>query len=268
MAINPQAQNKKINVIVIGAHPDDCDLKAGGTAIKFALMGHNVMFVSLCNGDAGHYKYGRKKLAKLRKAESKEAGRRLGVKYIVLGHHDCELMPDLKVRREVIKLIRKWNADIVIGPRPNDYMADHRNTATSIQDAAYLVIVPHTVPGSPALIKNPLFVYCEDSFEKPLPFSPDIVVDISEVFEKKVYAMSAHESQFFDWLPWTNWQPLKDGELVIVPTDQKERDDWFQRKMAKWLGKNGKYYESFEICEYGMQPSEEDIKRLFPMIGK
>jgi LmbE family N-acetylglucosaminyl deacetylase len=268
MAINSHAQNKAINVIVIGAHPDDCDFRAGGTAIKFAQMGHNVMFVSLCNGDAGHYKYGRKKLAGIRKAEAQEAGRRFGVKYVVLDHHDCELLPDLKVRQEIIKLIREWKADIVIGPRPYDYHADHRSTATAIQDAAYLVIVPHTVPGTPALQSNPLFLYHEDSFEKPLRFTPDIVVDISDVFEKKIYALSAHESQFFDWLPWTNWQPLKDGEVVMMPKDEKERDAWFQRKMAAWLGKSGKFYEYFEICEYGMQPSEDEIKNLFPILGK
>ena len=49
------SQEKKINVVVIGAHPDDADTSTGGTAIKFAKMGHNVLFVSLTNGDAGHY---------------------------------------------------------------------------------------------------------------------------------------------------------------------------------------------------------------------
>lgn len=261
-AFSLYAQEKKLNILVIGAHPDDCDIDAGGTAIKYAQMGHNVMFVSLCNGDAGHYKYGRKKLAKIRKAEAQEAGRRFGVKYIVLDHHDCELMPDLKVRREVIKLIREWNADIVIGPRPNDYMADHRSASTIVQDAAYLVIVPHTVPNVPALKKNPVFLYCEDTFKKPLPFSPDIVVDISDVLEKKFYAMSAHKSQFFDWLPWTK------GELDQVPVGEKERLAWLIEKRSIGSGNKAKYYEAFEICEYGKQPSSEEIRILFPMIGK
>ena len=256
------AQEKVINIVIVGAHPDDCDIDAGGTAIKFAQMGHRVMFVSLCNGDAGHYKYGRKKLANIRKAEAEEAGKRFGVKYVVLNHHDCELLPDLKLRQEVIKLIREWNADIVIGPRPYDYMADHRSTATVAQDAAYMVIVPHCVPSVTALKKNPLFLYCENTFKKPLPFSPDIVVDISDVVEKKVYAMSAHESQFFDWLPWTN------GEWEMVPKGEKERLDWLLEKRSIGSGNKAKNYEAFEICEYGRQPSEEEIKILFPMIGK
>jgi LmbE family N-acetylglucosaminyl deacetylase len=262
IAFTMKAQEKPLNIVVFGAHPDDCDNDAGGTAIKFVHMGHHVMFVSLCNGDAGTYKYGRRKLAGIRRKEAQEAGKRFGVKYIVLNHHDCELMPDLKLRHEVIRLIREWNADIVISPRPNDYMADHRSTATVVQDAAYMVIVPHCVPCVPALKKNPLFLYCEDNFKKPLPFSRDIVVDISDVLKEKIYAMSAHKSQYFDWLPWTN------GELEKVPKGEKERLDWLFEKRSIGPDNKPKYYEAFEICEYGRQPSKDEIKSLFPMIGK
>ena len=145
-----RAQDQKINVVVIGAHPDDCDLDAGGTAIKFAQMGHHVLFVSVTNGDAGHFNKGGVVLAKIRKAEAEEAGKRFGVTYKVLDNHDGLLMPDLKVRSELIRLIREWKADVVIGPRPYDYHPDHRNTAIAIQDAAFMVIVPNIVPETPA----------------------------------------------------------------------------------------------------------------------
>ena len=72
------SQNEKINVIVFGAHPDDCDIDTGGTAILLAKLGHNVKFVSLTNGDAGHYAMGGGELAKIRIAEAKEAGKGLG----------------------------------------------------------------------------------------------------------------------------------------------------------------------------------------------
>ena len=140
---------KKINVVVIGAHPDDCDIDAGGTAALFAKAGHNVLFVSLTNGDAGHFEKGGGALAKIRRAEAQEAGKRFEVKYIVLDNHDGELMPTLNIRLDVIRLIRQWNADVVIGPRPNDYHPDHRNTAVLIQDAAYMVIVPNIAPDTP-----------------------------------------------------------------------------------------------------------------------
>ncbi|MFY9153894.1 MAG: PIG-L family deacetylase [Prolixibacteraceae bacterium] len=271
------AQDQKISVVVIGAHPDDCDLDAGGTAIKFAKMGHRVLFVSATNGDAGHFNKGGAALAKIRKAEAEEAGKRFGITYKVLENHDGLLMPDLNLRLQLIRAIREWNADVVIGPRPYDYHPDHRNTAIAIQDAAFLVIVPNIAPETPALKKNPVFLYTEDRFKKPNPFSPDIVVDISDVFEQKIYAVSAHQSQFFEWLPWLA------GELAVVPQTESDRLKWLaeNRKgnisaemkagLSKWYGDKAdkvKYAEAFEICEYGSYPTDEDIKRIFPMLGK
>lgn len=272
------SQEKKINVVVIGAHPDDADISTGGTAIKFANMGHNVLFVSLTNGDAGHYKMGGGHLAKIRRAEAEEAGKRLGVTYKVLDNHDGELMPTLDVRLQVIRIIREWNADIVIGPRPNDYHPDHRNTAIVLQDAAFMVVVPNIASDTPALKKNPVFLYTQDRFQKPYPFIPDIAIDISDVFEQKIYGMSAHKSQFFEWLPWLS------GKLDNLPKDEAEKQKWLQdtgkrfitdnmrQSLINWYGMNRAMKitdaESFEICEYGKQPTQEEIKELFPMLGK
>ena len=178
-------QNNKLNIVVIGAHPDDPDVVAGGTAIKFARLGHNVLFVSVSNGDAGHYKMGGGTLAKVRAAEAQEAGKRFGVTYKVLSNHDGELLPEINIRFQIIRLIREWNADVVIGPRPYDYHPDHRNTAILVQDAAYMVIVPNIVPDTPPLKKNPVFLYVQDRFQKPIPFHPDIAVDISDVYLKR-----------------------------------------------------------------------------------
>ncbi len=271
------SQVEPLNVIVFGAHPDDCDIDTGGTAILFAQMGHRVKFVSLTNGDAGHYAMGGGELAKIRIAEAKEAGKRFGVEYTVLDNHDGELMPTLANRLKVIREIRKWNADIVIAPRPNDYHPDHRYTGILIQDAAYMVIVPNVAPEVPPLQKNPVFLYSEDRFQKPSPFEPDIAVITDAVFEQKIYAMSAHESQFFEWLPWTS------GNLDKVPKDSTARlemlANWrssvpnktMMECLKKWYGDKAastKHVEGFEICEYGKQPSDEEIKRLFPMLKK
>lgn len=271
------AQQTPVNVIVFGAHPDDCDIDAGGTAILFAKMGHNVKFVSLTNGDAGHHEKGGGALAKIRIAEAIEAGKRFGVEYEVLDNHDGELMPTLENRLKVIRRIREWNADIVIAPRPNDYHPDHRYTGILIQDAAYMVIVPNVAPEVPPLKKNPVFLYSADGFQKPNPFAPDIAVRIDDVIDQKIYAMSAHKSQFFEWLPWTM------GILDQVPTGEKERLEWLGKtwrsymdnkavkdRLTKWYGDKAtsvKYAEGFEICEYGKQPSDEEIKQLFPMLG-
>lgn len=272
------SQDNSLNIVVIGAHPDDADVTTGGTAIKFAKLGHNVLFVSVTNGDAGHYAEGGGALAKRRRNEAMEAGKRYGVIYQVLDNHDGELMPDLNVRLDIIRLIRKWNADVVIGHRSNDYHPDHRNTAILIQDAAFMVIVPNVAPDTPPLKKNPVFLFTQDRFQKPYPFRPDIAVDISDVYEQKIYGVAAHQSQFFEWLPWLA------GRLDEVPKDEKTQLEWLGKQwkreitpeirtsLVKWYGEEkgnkATIVEAFEISEYGRKPNDEEIRQLFPMLGK
>src|SRR6202162_5810525 len=196
------AQSGKIRVIAFGAHPDDCDIRAAGTAALFAKMGNAVKFVSVTNGDAGHQSMSGAVLAQRRLAEAKESARRLGIEYEVLNNHDGELLPTLEVRKKIIRQIRRWNADVVLAPRPNDYHPDHRYTGVLVQDAAYMVIVPSFCPDVPALRKNPVFLYTEDGFKKPNPFEPDVVVPIDPVLEQKVACVDALESQFYEWNPW------------------------------------------------------------------
>ena len=271
------AQNTPLRIIMIGAHPDDCDQDGGGTAILFAKMGHAVKFVSVTNGDAGHQDIGGAALANRRYAEAQEAGKRFGVTYDVLPNHDGELVPSLDVRLQIIRKIREWNADIVFAPRPNDYHPDHRYTGVLVQDAAYMVGVPNIAADVPPLKKNPVFVYFQDHFQRPNLFRPDVAIDISSVFDQKVHALDAHESQFYEWLPWIG------GYLNEVPKDKAARKKWLasnrsgrinpavRASLEKWYGtsaSNVKYAEAFEVCEYGSQPSEDDLRRLFPMLGK
>lgn len=275
LVIQAAGQNAPIRVIAFGAHPDDCDLGAGGLAAKYAAHGDRVKFVSLTNGDAGHQAQHGAELARRRRAEAQEAGRRIGIEYEVLDNHDGKLMPTLDNREQVIREIRQWKADIVIAPRPNDYHPDHRYTGVLVQDASYMVIVPAIVPGTPALPRNPVFLYYSDRFTRPQPFRPDIVIAIDDVFDKKINMLDAHVSQFYEWLPWT------EGELDQVPKDPAARKKWLatwpsaERKMKpewrealeKWYGAHAagvQHAEAFEITEYGRQPSEAEIRRLFP----
>jgi LmbE family N-acetylglucosaminyl deacetylase len=271
------SQDAKLRVIAFGAHPDDCDVRVGGTAAKLAALGHAVKFVSVTNGDAGHQSEGGGALAARRRAEAAEAGRRLGIEeYQTLDNHDGELLPTLEVRNQIIRLIRQWNADVVLGPRPNDYHPDHRYTGVLVQDAAYMVVVPNVCPDTPALRKNPVFMYFQDDFQRPSPFRPDISVAVDDVYEKKVAAMDAHVSQFYEWLPWV------DGRLQEVPKDRAERLKWLstwrynditpaiRASLVKWYGAERgskvREVEAFEICEYGRQPNEAELRKLFPMV--
>ncbi len=277
LASTVSAQNTKIRVLVFGAHPDDCDISSGGLAALYVAGGHAVKFVSLTNGDKGHQAMGGGELAQRRHKETQEVARRLGVEYEVLDNHDGELLPTLENRLQVIKRIREWKADVVIAPRPNDYHPDHRYTGVLVQDASFLVIVPNILSSVPALENNPVFLYTRDNFQRPNPFRPDIAVDISPVFQKKLDALDAHVSQVYEWLPWID----HDTSVPHSPADRKKwlGNRWLTRSqptpeirqnLEKWYGKERAakvtQAEAFEICEYGKRPTEADILRLFPML--
>src|SRR6478672_10534720 len=132
------ADDGKLRIICFGAHPDDCELQAGGVAAMWAARGHHVLFVSVTNGDIGHWREAGGPLALRRKRESEQAAKILGDTVEILDNHDGELMPTLENRQKIIRLIREWKADIVLSPRPNDYHPDHRYTAILVQDAAYM----------------------------------------------------------------------------------------------------------------------------------
>jgi len=141
-AMSAQQPGDKLRIIAIGAHPDDCESRVGGAAAKWAALGHQVKFVSVTNGDAGHQSQGGGALAMRRRAEAREAGRRLGIaESVTLDNHDGELLPTLEARHQIIRQIRQWNADLVLAPRPNDYHPDHRYTGILVQDAAYMVVL-------------------------------------------------------------------------------------------------------------------------------
>lgn len=266
---------QQLRVIAIGAHPDDCDIKFAGTAAKFAKAGHKVKFLSVTNGDAGHQDEGGGMLAKRRYLETQESARRLGIaEYEVLDNHDGELTPNVEVRKQIIRAIRRWNADIVVAPRPNDYHPDHRYTGVLVQDAAYMVVVPNVTPDVPPLRKNPIFLYYQDHFQKPAPFRPDVAVAIDDIWETKVHALDAHVSQFYEWLPWV------DGILNEVPKDKVARKEWLSKMRTQAIrpevrtSLEARYgaaaaakvvrVETFELCEYGRQPGLDELRAMFP----
>src|SRR5438445_1659584 len=197
-AAPPPADDGKLRIICFGAHPDDCEIQAGGVATRWAAKGHHVKLVSVTDGDIGHWREAGGPLARRRKAEAEHADQILGVTCEVLDIHDGELLPTIENRRLITRLIREWKADIVLSPRPNDYHPDHRYTGVLVQDAAYMVTVPFFCPDTPYLKKNPIFMYYSDRFERPNPFRADIVVALDDVIEKKLDAIDTLVSQFFE----------------------------------------------------------------------
>ncbi len=270
-----------LKIMVIGAHPDDAE-KSGGTMALFTSQGHQVRLVALTNGNAGHQEMGGGPLAQRRIKESNCAAAVIGADYVVLDNDDGQLMPTLENREKVIRLIREFDADIVITHRPNDYHPDHRNTGLLVRDAAYMVTVPNIVAATPHLQKNPLFVYMADRFQKPVAIEPDAVVDIDGVIEKKIDMYHCHESQVYEWLPYNA------GYLDQVPDDPAQRRAWlgtvwkrrtsstadrFREELVELYGPDRgskiEFAEAFEVSEYGSQPSQDELlSKWFPFFGK
>lgn len=272
------AEEAKLRVLCFGAHPDDAEYKAGGVAAKWAAKGHKVKFVSVTNGDIGHWQIAGGPLAQRRTAEVKEAAKKLGIESEVLDIHDGELLPTLENRRTITRLIRQWNADVVMSHRPNDYHPDHRYTGVLVQDAAFMVTVPFFCPDTPALEKNPAFFYYSDGFQKPNPFTPDVIVSIDDVFDKKIDAVHSLPSQAYE-----GGASGSDAFMKPIPKDDAGRRAWasenhgkryaavadrYREALGKWYGgeqaKGVKYAEAFEICEYGRRPTPEELRQLFP----
>lgn len=275
----------KLRIIVFGAHPDDCEIKAGGVAAMWAARGHHVKFVSTTNGDIGHAEMAGGELAKRRTAEVEAAAKVLGIETEVLDIHDGELMPTLENRKTFVRLIREWKADVVMGHRPNDYHPDHRYTGILMQDAAYMVTVKFFCPDVPQLAKNPVFLYLSDGFQKPNPFAPDIIVSIDEVIDQKANALWLLESQIESLWATGNFE-----HIVPVPKEPAAREarrrevnerfarraqsvaDDYRSKLIELYGeqkgKKVRYAEAFELCEYGSRASTERLKELFPFFGQ
>jgi LmbE family N-acetylglucosaminyl deacetylase len=272
------AGDGKLRIIIFGAHPDDAEYRGAGVAMKWAKMGHHVKLVSATNGDIGHWQIAGGPLAQRRTKEVMEVARRLGVTTEVLDIHDGEIMPTLENRRSFTRLIRQWNADIVITNRPNDYHPDHRYTSILVQDSAYMVTVPFFAPDVPPLQKNPVFLYTADRFQKPNPFTADVAVSIDEVIEPTLDALLVMESQIHEG--------GANGNAKLYPADEAARRqrreavrknlarryagaaDAYRPALVKFYGNERgqkvRYAQAFEICEYGRRPSAEELKQMFP----
>jgi N-acetylglucosamine malate deacetylase 1 len=268
-----------LRILAIGAHPDDADIKAGGTAAKWCALGHVVKLVSLCDGSAGHQAEYGPGLAQRRRREAQAAGKVIGASYDVGSFPDGELQPSLDARRLVIRLIRDFRPDLVLTHRPSDYHPDHWYTGLLVQEAAYMVTVPGICPETPHLPRSPVILYFADAFKKPCPFEPHLVVDIGDELDKLVAMLHCHTSQFYEWIPYNA------GYLDQVPEGEPARRKWLLERVRRRLqpladryrslvvatygaerGSRVSTIEAFEVSEYGAPLDAAARARLFPFL--
>ena len=175
---------EQLLVLIIGAHPDDADIKAGGTAARWCAGGHVVRMVSLTDGRAGHHAMPGAELSRRRRAEAQAAAAVIGASYDILDHPDGELDDRLEYRQEVIRLIRSFRPDLIITHRSTDYHPDHRFAGLLVQDASYLLTVPAICPEVPHLAACPVILHFSDTFTRPCRFEPHVVVEIDAEFDR------------------------------------------------------------------------------------
>jgi LmbE family N-acetylglucosaminyl deacetylase len=270
---------QRLRILVIGAHPDDADIKAGGTSAKWCALGHVVRLVSLTNGQAGHQTMHGQELAARRRAEAAAAAAAIGASYEVLDHPDGQLDDRLEFRHEVICLIRSFRPDLIITHRATDYHADHRAAGLLVQDAAYLLTVPAICPQVAHLPACPVILYVSDAFTRPNRFEAHVVVDIADELDRVVAMLHCHQSQFYEWLPFNACY------LDEVPVGDKARREWLAERLRRRIepladrfrdvvirtygperGARMRTIEAFEVSEYGAPLDAQARARLFPFL--
>ena len=240
-----------LRILIIGAHPDDADIKAGGTAAKWCALGHVVRLVSLTNGQAGHQSMYGPELARRRRPRPRPPRAVIGATYEVLDLPDGELDDRLEYRHRVIRLIRTFRPDLILTHRSTDYHPDHRFTGLLVQDASYLLTVPAICPDVPHLRRAPVILYFSDAFKKPCRFEPHVVVDIEDEFDRMVGMLHCHQSQFYEWLPYNA------GYLDQVPTEDADRRSWLADRLGRRARPLADRYRELVVRTYGAGPASE-----------
>lgn len=270
---------KDLRVMVVAAHPDEADMYAGGSAALFAEYGAAVKFLSITNGDAGHYEIGGMQLARRRWEEAQQAARCLGIQeYEVLNEHDGELYPTMAVRNQVIERVRRWAPDVLIGFHPDGWgHPDNRNAGKALADAASFIGIPNVLPNIPAVKKRVLCLWMWDYSTMGI-HRHDLAFDVTQTVEKKLLACDAHATQFYEFAPWSrgffhevpeSWEDKRTfilkywAEFFYTQDSQHESlVQWYGDERARGIA----YAETFQIAPYGFQPNKEDLIRMFPML--
>lgn len=270
-----------LKLLILGAHPDDAEYHAGGLAATYRELGHAVRMVSATDGSAGHHLKSRVEMAQIRRQEATAAASVIGAEYDVWEYPDGQLLPELDLRWRVIQEIRRFAPDLVLTHRPYDYHPDHRALGQAVQDASFLVTVPHIVPEVPALRRDPVVGYLPDLFTRPIPLQADVVLDITERIDTVTRMLACHRSQCFEWLPY-----LAQAE-ELVPRDPSAEHAWlrawylrqirpradrFRQQLIatygpEWGGRI-EFAEVFEISQYARPLDDAERQRLFPFIPR
>ena len=252
-----------LTFLMIGAHPDDMDLRASGLAMHLIEQGHKAVFLSVTNGNAGHMTMDKEALRLRRRQEMANAAAVYGLQYDTLDLDDGYLTADIPTREKLMRYIRTIRPDVIITHRSCDYHPDHRACGQLVNDCSYLVGVPLFCPDLPALRKAPVILFSEDGFTLPAPFRADVSVPCDACIERKIEGILQHKSQFYEWLPFDgNWTEVLESKTEEEATEHlktrmRERFSQTVKQYPQRFPAGTQYGEVFQIDEYGGEMTEE-----------
>ena len=181
-----------MNVLAVGAHPDDIEISCSGTLAKCIKRGDKVTVCHVANGNMGHEIISPEDLREMRIGEARKAGSLAGIEVVTLDVGD--LLPNgcsIEQRDKLIELIKKVQPDFIITHSPTDYMPDHLAVQKLVFDASFGASVPHYgAEGKAAVV--PIF-YMDNL--AGMNFLPTEYVDISDEIDLKLQMLECHESQ-------------------------------------------------------------------------
>lgn len=187
-----------MNILAIGAHPDDLEISCAGTLAKMKKAGHEVVLCHASNGDKGHYIIPAEELICIRQKEARQSGEVINSAVISLGLKDGEILCENDdTRSKFIDLFRSVQPDMVITHAPNDYMPDHVSVSRLVFDTTFLATLPGFSSSNPIAKKVPSLFYMDNL--SGIDFQPTLYVDITETMDTKLNMLEKHQSQLV-WL--------------------------------------------------------------------
>jgi LmbE family N-acetylglucosaminyl deacetylase len=236
-----------VKIASVHAHPDDAEILAGGTLALLAAAGHEITIVTMADGDCGSGEFTPEELVKVRRLEAMAAAALIGANYRWGGFHDLAIFSDDASRRNVTRLMRELNPEIVLTASPSDYLCDHEATSQLVRDALFTAPIPNysTVPASIPISRIPHLYFMDPiglADRNGAAVEPDFLIDVSSVISTKEQMLRQHESQ-------RAWLKRQHG-----------MDDYLEQ-MKRWTEARGKiagvaYAEGFRQYKVHPYPQE------------
>ena len=203
-----------MNILAIGAHPDDVETMCAGTLAKYAAQGHKIFIATATSGNIGSARHSMEEIARIRKQEAVNSAAIIGAEYICLDYDDEMFYETKEVRLAFINLVRHCKADVIFTHNPEDYNPDHELTSKIINDIAVMIPIAHLKTECEPYDQIPSIWMWEPV--SGMGFIPTDYVDITDYYETKMKMLNCMDSQKA-WMA-ANYASLRDDEERFFDT--------------------------------------------------